>query len=239
MQVHRAIRRAAVMGAVALAAALGAPGVAAAQAPGADSVTGVADPSLGGDFSLRYAFAATSGPSGERPAGSVLVTGISHLIGFPDRVLSDAPVTCLAVAGHRATIGVDLVNADGGPGYGFGLIFVEDGAGAVADRFAFAVVPAAATVCPLEPTVALQPIEQGDIVVHDAHAALPVVKAQCKRGGWAAFGFASRRACDRFVRLRPRTGPFPTAAAQCRDGGWAAFGFRSESRCLRFVAVVP
>ena len=146
------------------------------------------------------------------------------------------------MSGNRATIGVDLLNADGGPRFGFARLFVEDLGGADADRFGLDVVAERDTLCPIErfPTTLVQPIEAGDIVVHDAvPVALPTVKAQCGRGGWAQYGFTSRGRCNQFVRLRPRTGTFPTDAAQCRSGGWVPFGFRSERTCVRFVGLIP
>ena len=69
--------------------------------------------------------------------------------------------------------------------------------------------------------------------------ALPTARSECGNGGWADFGFESRRQCVRFVRLIPGPPPYPSTREQCRDGGWAQFGFESKRKCLRFVRLRP
>jgi hypothetical protein len=145
-----------------------------------------------------------SGPSGENPSG---------LVSWVDRVdLVRGPVTCLNVTGNRATIGfanqegplTDVVKG--------GYIYVEDngtpgvGKDKVAGRYVTTGVP---TVCPPN-TIVYRPGDDGDTVtsgelnVHDAPP-LPTRLAQCRHGGWRAFGvFRSQGDCVRSVRHRAR-----------------------------------
>jgi hypothetical protein len=161
---------------------------AGAQAPAQDRV--VVDASGGGDFAALVVDA-VSGPSGEDPRGNVALTQSGVSVG--------GPVTCLAVSGSTATIVFDdpvfipikFTVADNGPP-GSGLDTVR-GVGFELD---------AADCSPIDdlPAVAL-PI--GDIAVHDAHPG-PVTKEQCKRGGFAQFGFPNQGQCVAAVQRGPK-----------------------------------
>jgi hypothetical protein len=131
---------------------------------------------------------AHSGPSGENPSGEITV---QSPLGS-----ATGSVSCLNVAGNRATVGTDLVG-------GF-LVFFEDNDGAGQDRFVPVETGAAPSVCPPDPLRPLVPIS-GDITVHDAPA-LPMSKEQCKRGGWRNFGtrFKNEGQCVAFVQRRPQ-----------------------------------
>jgi hypothetical protein len=138
---------------------------------------------------------AHSGPSGENPSGEVTAS---------TRFGADTgTVTCLSVAGSRATIGVDF----GTPGVGGGFFFVEDNDGAGQDMFSGAGTPTgeAPSICPASPLSPLAPIPSGDITVHDAPAH-PISKEQCKRGGWRNFGaaFKNEGRCVAFVQRRSK-----------------------------------
>jgi hypothetical protein len=128
---------------------------------------------------------AHSGPSGENPRGEITV---QSPLGS-----ATGSVSCLNVAGNRATVGTDLVG-------GF-LVFFEDSDGAGQDRFFPVETGAAPSVCPPDPLRPLVPIS-GDITVHDAPA-LPTSKEQCKNGGWRQFGFKNQGQCVAFVERRP------------------------------------
>jgi hypothetical protein len=145
-----------------------------------------------------------SGPSGENPTG---------LVAWWDRVdLVRGPVTCLNVTGNRATIGfanqegplTDVVKG--------GFIYVEDngtpgvGKDNVAGRYDTTAVP---TVCPPNTIVYRtgddgDTVTSGELTVHD-EPALPTRKAQCRNGGWRAFGvFSNQGDCISFVRHQAR-----------------------------------
>lgn len=68
---------------------------------------------------------------------------------------------------------------------------------------------------------------------------MPTTRGQCKRGGYAQFGFKKQGQCIRFVKLIPGPPPYPVTKEQCTDRGWTRFGFKNETRCLRFVRLVP
>ena len=139
---------------------------------------------------------ATSGPSGENPRGtgtfSVNAGGILTISG---------PISCMNVNGNVAVLTVQgpFSNA---PGFlGFSLRVVDNG-GSGRDVFQY---------WPADPEFP-DPIDCkvgaldwfggaliGRAVVHDAPA-LPTTRRQCRRGGWAKFGFRSKKQCLRFVK---------------------------------------
>jgi hypothetical protein len=140
----------------------------------------------GGSFTID----AHSGPSGEDPTGEVrVVTGLGAARGR---------VTCLNVAGNRATIGIEFP-----PGIGSGFFFVEDNDGAGHDRQGGVATSEVPSVCPANPSTTLLPISRGDITVHDAPA-FPTSKEQCKNGGWRQFGFKNEGRCVAFVNRGPK-----------------------------------
>jgi hypothetical protein len=135
-----------------------------------------------------------SGPSGESPSGEVRVEA--------DGGSTTGSVTCLNVAGNRATIGVEF-----DPTIGSGFFFVEDNDGAGQDRFTGVASPTGEppAVCPENPSTPLSPISSGDITVHDA-VPRPTSKEQCKNGGWRNFGtaFKNQGECVAFVERHPQ-----------------------------------
>jgi hypothetical protein len=160
---------------------------------------------------------AHSGPAGETPTGTVRWG--ERIMGGAGFLASEDRVTCLAVNGRSAVIGVagttNLVR------FGFtvwnaGLIRVTDGGGAGSklDTFEFDVEYGPIPVFPIPPPPpppdptdcssfpagqAVQVNEQGDLVVDDIKP-LPTSKDQCKGGGWRSYGvFKNQGACVSFV----------------------------------------
>jgi hypothetical protein len=152
------------------------------------------------------AFDAHSGPNGENPHGqaSAAVRSTYSVSGH---------VTCLRVAGNRATIGFavdDGFTIFENRGH---LIFVEDNGspGAGQDLANDRPVSDPPTVCP--PTtdedlvpfpfipIRPQPIQSGEITVHDA--VVPTSQEQCKHGGSQALGFKNQGQCIAFVAHQP------------------------------------
>jgi len=134
---------------------------------------------------------AHSGPSGENPTGEATAD---------DGVGSDTGrVTCLYVAGNRATVGVDFTSVGGG------FFFLEDSNRDGPDMFAGVgtLTGEAPSVCPADSPRPLTAVV-GDIVVHDAPT-LPTTKDQCKNGGWRNFpGFKNHGQCVAFVQRGPK-----------------------------------
>jgi hypothetical protein len=179
---------------VMLAACLATTGFAsAASAQTGDSVTGSAQIIARGLTLVDLSLDAHSGPSGERPSGTVETFGVP------------LAVTCLNVSANQATIGL----AD------HLLLFVEDNDGADADRLgAVTDLSAPVTACP-DPAVLLSTglsigpvtITNGDITVVDAKP-FPTSKDQCKNGGWRNFpGFKNQGDCVGFVATGGRNQP--------------------------------
>ena len=202
-------------------------GPAAAQVPTEDSVTGTANvtaeqcfegpPPFPGEppfvqcFSPnRYLFDVHSGPGGENPRGTVtFATGERQGL-----ALDSGSVTCLAVSGDRASVGVNFAGLS--PAFPAAqphaaVIFVEDNGGAEQDRLAVQNLPAGSSApssCPdrvpagviLGPTFPRRFTEES-VTVTDAQPRLPTSKDQCKRGGWESFGSAFRNQgqCVAFV----------------------------------------
>ena len=196
----RSTRFGLLLGVLAAGASLALPVAAGAQAPAQDSAVGQV---LVVEFipfpfpQFDATFDAHSGPSGENPTGSVRV-GTRAFI-------ADGPVTCLTVTGNRATIGfADTdVQFDGEQS---GFLFVEDnGTLPGVDRAALRVLGTPApTVCPVN-TIVYDPdlVVGGDLTVVDAQPG-PTSKDQCKRGGWAQFGFRNQGQCVAFVERGPK-----------------------------------
>lgn len=202
-------------------------GPAAAQIPTEDSVTGTANvtaeqcfegpPPFPGEppfvqcFSPnRYLFDVHSGPGGEDPRGTVtFATGERQGL-----ALDSGTVTCLAVSGNRAGVGVNFPGLS--PAFPAGqphaaIIFVEDNGGEGQDRLAVQNLPAGSSApssCPDRPSpgVILGPtyprrFTEESVTVTDARSPLPISKDQCKRGGWESFGstFKNQGQCVAFV----------------------------------------
>jgi len=157
------------------------------QAQG-DSVVGSGKPTVLETF---LTIDARSGPSGESPSG------------FAETQFSggQVPVTCLAVAGNRAVLGLDL-------GADTIFILIEDN-GSTGDVFAASISEADPAVCPapsgFTPTLGPSGLDFGDYVVVD-DPPLPTAKGQCRDGGWRTFGttFKNQGQCIAFVQRAPK-----------------------------------
>ena len=180
-----------------LAVALASPGVAGAQAPAGDSVTGSGTVNPGG---VTFSFDARSGPSGENPTGTAS-------IGVEPNFFRGA-VTCLVVSGNTARF---AIGQDGQDPFSGGVEFqATDNAGAgLADTLAVLIQLRGVPDCsPLPADVTAAPISTGDIAVVDVQPPppLPTSKDQCKNGGWRSFGdaFKNQGQCVAFVERGPK-----------------------------------
>jgi hypothetical protein len=199
-----------------------------AQVAAGDSVTGsglfttcAPWPDCGGPFLGNFEIDARSGASGENATG----TFTAHLgggFGFN----WTATVSCLAVSGDTAVIGfsgkvaggvipvsfwtagfVRVVDV-GGPGEGdtieWSCALGEQGSG---DPPPGDPLPGP-TDCSSYPASFPLPegphvVGSGDIIVTDAQL-FPTSKEQCKKGGWASFGFRNQGQCVAFVERGPK-----------------------------------
>ena len=164
------------------------PGVSVAQVPTQDSVVLSRGPggAVAGEFTL-VTLDASSGPSGEHPAGQATFV----VFPIPFDFLVSGPVTCLAVSGSTATMNVQDSFR------GVVTVQVVDNQ---PDQFDALPVGRAPTDCsPLPPSGFGGPVSGGDIIVVDAPA-LPTSKDQCKSGGWKTYGvFKNQGDCVSFV----------------------------------------
>jgi hypothetical protein len=140
---------------------------------------------------LSVVIDAHSDATGGNPSGTfnILIAG--------DGSLFSGPVTCLAVSGNLADIGIEDARA----GH---LVFevVDNSATGSPDTITFFF--AAAGTCPLGVGGPGLPLVSGDFVVHDA---VPLTsKDQCKDGGWRNFTddeghpFENQGECIAFVQ---------------------------------------
>jgi hypothetical protein len=172
------------------------PGAASAQTATQDSVTGTAsfeNPVI--QRKVTDVFNVFSGPSGENATGTVTGT----VAGSGITIVTD--VTCLAVSGNRAVIGLrarppDVFNV---------YLVVVDGGASGQDSFGPVASPGGvATDCASVTTnPSLTPFTGGNVVVTDAPP-LPTSKEQCKSGGWNGFGFRNEGQCVAFVERGPK-----------------------------------
>jgi hypothetical protein len=182
---------------LAIAGVLALPQGSGAQVPTQDSATGSGStPSVYSTFD----FSATSDPVGGSPSG----TATWNEFGFH----FEGTVSCLAVTGNQAVIGIDVDTAASSLGFqGFFLTAVDGGPpGSGLDSFD--AVPTSFTglgdVVPTDCSFAFSPfardqVTSGDIVVVDAPP-LPTSKDQCKNGGWQTYGvFKNQGDCVSFV----------------------------------------
>jgi streptogramin lyase len=145
----------------------------------------------------RYTFRVSSGPSGEHPIGTVTYREGERSSTFTQT----GRVTCLRVDGRRAAVGVEFTAFfPGGPSRA-AVIVVEDDGVATVDRFAVQNLRAgsAPSTCPSPAEIALGPAfgpspTSPGVVVVDAQPT-PTSKAQCRRGGYRAFGFRNQGQC--------------------------------------------
>ena len=214
---------------VLVVALLAAPAAADAGPVTEDSATGTGTTDgLTGEFD----FAAASTPLGANPSGRVSFDqGGGEFIG-PFHF--EGTVSCLAVKGKKAVIGVDIESitseetieldfegyfitvVDGGPaGSGLDTIHAAPSRYSTGRDFP-------PTDCSLstfeDPIFGPDPLTSGDIEVKDAFPR-PITKRQCRFGGWTSLGFPSRRICDWFVRW------------QCRNGRHTVYGYPSAAVC--------
>ena len=208
----------------AAAAALALPGLAGAQSPAGDSVTGEARDCAPIGIPEECLFGhgltidAHSAPNGEQPAGSLsfFVAGDSAA-GF-NRV--EAEVTCLSVAGRVAVAGFTGIYRN--DFYGItqpqvGFVRVVDGGGPATGRDVFETVVVRAgdlggpllpgpTDCSSFPPASERSVnDRGDLVVTDVRPT-PTAMDECKRGGWRDFGamFQNQGQCVAFVQRGPK-----------------------------------
>ena len=192
--------------AVAIAGVLALSPAAGAQAPTQDSATGSGSTPT---FYSALSFSATSDPSGGSPSGSASWNQVAFHF--------EGTVTCLAVNGNQAIIGIDVDAAASSSSAfeGFLLTAIDDGpAGSGLDTFD--AIPTSftslgntvPTTCVFAfPGFSPDQLVSGDIVVTDAPP-LPTSTDQCKHGGWRNFGiFKNQGDCVSFVASGGRAGP--------------------------------
>ncbi len=167
-----------------------------------DTATATGNNLITDDFSaVDIDVDASSGPSGENPRGTASFN--------PGGMLPiSGPVSCLNVKGNVAVLTVQgpFSNA---PGFlGFSLRLIDNGGGGD-DVFQY--WPADPEFPdPLDCRVGALDWFGGTLigraVVTDAPA-LPTSRRQCRHGGWASFGFRSKKQCFRFVKRQRHGAP--------------------------------
>jgi hypothetical protein len=196
---------------------LAAPGAAAAQTAGQDSVSGTAlacrqlefgcstgPPGDSGAY-IRLTADARSGPRGESPSGTMtwderFLGGLHH---------NSTQVSCMSVSGKVAIIGVSGTRTTLFSGGTFdssiaGLIRVTDAGGSdsALDRFEFDVsarfpsqppLPAPTDCSAFPAGLPAYANDQGDLAVTDALP--PSTYAQCRLGGWIKYGYGTHAEC--------------------------------------------
>jgi hypothetical protein len=186
------MRTAAVIGLVIGVVAVPA-GVAGAQAPTQDSVTGSG--TVNHPFGvLTFTVDARSGPSGENFTGGLAVSG---------QLMFGAPLTCLAVNRNVAMFNISLE-----PVFPVLGLRITDNAGSGTPDTLEIVGRASPTDCsPPTYSQGVLPLISGDFVVVDAQP-FPTAKDQCKNGGWRSFGvFKNEGACVGFVATGGKNPP--------------------------------
>ena len=141
---------------------------------------------------MRVDFDARSGPSGEEPSGQVQFQGGGDFT-------FGGPVTCLNVRGNIATFSIDTI---------FGIVTAEVTDNAASGTPDIIRAPAGgprepADCSPFGPNdgIVVDEATAGDLVIVDAEPPPPVPgsAAECRRGGYARFGFRSVGECLVFV----------------------------------------
>jgi hypothetical protein len=183
---------------LAIVALLIAPASVAAQTPRQDSATGTG--STAGGTGFTFDFNASSGPSGESPSGEAFL----GCCGSPIFIEVEGPVTCLAVSGNRAVIGVRDPTPTSGVGF-LEMVAVDGGPGGAQDLFTAS--PLALPADCVSELTGLPIASTGDITVVDAPP-LPTSKDQCKNGGWKTYGvFRNEGDCVSFVATGGKNPP--------------------------------
>jgi hypothetical protein len=197
----------------------------AAQAALEDSVVAKGTTSK---LTRQFDITATSTPRGGTPSGRASFDQGGGE--FPGPFHFEGSVSCLAVKGNRAVIGVDIDVERSDVDFQGYFITVVDGGRAGSGLDTIHAAPSRystgrdfpPTDCSLstfeDPIFGPDPVTSGDIEVTDSYPR-PITKRQCKLGGWATLGFPSRRICDAFVRW------------QCRGGRYVNYGYPSELVC--------
>jgi hypothetical protein len=155
------------------------------------TVRGSADTFLSFPTTVHVSFDARSGPLGENPSGSVVLT--------TDQGVVAGTVTCVGVKGTLASVGVALQGTL--PGGASAVVIHVAPAHGTMD---IVTVNAAPMECPFPHGGGFQ--YTGDIVIAAA-APLPTSKDQCKRGGWKAYGFKNQGQCVSFVATGAKNPP--------------------------------
>lgn len=192
----------AVLVAVLLAAAL-APAAASAGTPSPpplrDTATATGNNEIINDFSaLDIDIDASSGPGGEDAQGTGSFTVLGYLI--------SGPVSCLKVTGNVAILEIDGPFPSL-PGTLSVIVQLTDNGGGGLDQFQwYPVLPEIGQDLDCE-TGALGWLGGGPLigraVVFDAPTP-PTSKRDCKKDGWARYGFKSQCECVRFVKHATR-----------------------------------
>ncbi len=208
---------------LALGVLCGLPGVATGQGPTEDSVVGFAfvepqvcvpitPPYLQCLVPDNYYFDAHSGPAGENPRG-LAIFNTGERVGLRQDL---GVVTCLAVHGNKASLGVNFSGLDLDAPHA-ALVFVEDNGEAGQDRLGVQDLPAGSSapfVCPANPPAGLSlgptyAVNSNDpnMTVTDA-VRFPTAKDQCKNEGWKSFpGFKNQGQCVSFVPSGGKNAP--------------------------------
>jgi hypothetical protein len=157
----------------------------------------------------HFEFNATSTPTGGSPSGTASWEqfGVFHFEGT---------VSCLAVTGNRAVIGIQVDTAASTLSFAGFFLTVVDGGPAGSGQDSFDATPTSLTsagdIVPTDCSFPFTPfapsnVTSGDIVVHDAPP-LPTSKDECKNGGWRNFpGFKNQGDCVSFVATKGKHSP--------------------------------
>jgi hypothetical protein len=187
-----------------------------AQVPTEDSATGSGSAVALSGYPT-FEFSATSDPLGGSPGG----TGTwSQSVRGQTILQVQGTVSCLAVSGNQAVIGIDLHIPPGASFFQGFFLTVVDGGPAGSGLDSFDATPTSLTsvgnIVPIDCSVPFsrfgpRPVTSGDIVVVDAPPT-PTSKAQCKNGGWRTYRvFKNQGDCVSFVATKggnaPANGP--------------------------------
>jgi hypothetical protein len=203
------MRRLIVTMAIITAGALAGPAVASAALPAQDSVVGVA---LQCSAICTVAVNAHSGPSGENATGTGTFNSGNHGL-----YLQNVAVTCLAVSGNEAVVGLYGPNLPSyyypQPGNYSAIVYIQD------------------NVPPTEST--------GDAVL--ASGGGPTDRGPTQAECASLLPIGRNLYVDTFPQYANFTivdaKPLPTSKDQCKNGGWRDFGvFKNQGDCVSFVA---
>jgi hypothetical protein len=216
------------MVAVALSGVLIAP-TANAQVPAQDAVTGDALLLYDGFSGIYVRIDATSGPSGEGPAGTVSINICSVFVSTcatPSPELGGG-VTCLNVRGNRAIIGYY-----GGLVQGGFTLFRARGLVEVVDNGSSSAAPDTLDIATLFTEIRFTEPNPDDVPISDCPDALPA------GSGLISGPLPPRPRPDVLQDFTVTDAqPLPTSKEQCKKGGWQAFGiFKNQGDCVSFVA---